>query len=413
MSAQNLAEMYASSGDEDYEHGVKPKTIPRRRLIIEDSDIEDSQLLIQPPKRPKINVPDPQMPILPSAEELGEVNWQQAMEKAVQMMTPLKVDIKNLTMLADAGTYECFKKLAQAWINDKKKHVTLSYTTNKTFASMIGRFLFGFVIKSCNLSTPKWNPTGCVGWKHGCTEGDGLKCLHGLPMVAKEQVIEMDVASENGQRAVNDNKNAKIINKWGKQIVQIKNSDARSCFYDSNTMCGMHCGQSCGVFYTEGTKAETAFKQMMAFQVACYPKMPDASKKILLPIKCDCNIASNAPMVGRQICKITPFGITMGSNIDISSVTDNRIKATVTNPALLVFQCCNPAGRNARANKNCDFKISAPDVMTALQLAKQIWVSYFNVPAPVVIPEFKWCKNYEFQTTVLPIGDDDDDECLF
>lgn len=348
-----------------------------------------------------------------------EVTWQKAMDLAVSICTPLKVDVKELTMLPDIGTLECFKKAAQAWLNERKMYVPLTFSTQKTMQTIMGRFLLDFVIKSVGLDTVGWNPSGCVIWQHKCGNKHlGLHCLHGLPMLNKEQVIEMDVNSENGQRALKDNpqKTKITTNRWNRNVVQIKNEDAACCPNDASTPAGSFSGKSCAMFFSDAPKAMQAFQQIIAFQSACYPKMSTSSTHILMPVKCDCNWGwPHFPLLGRQVCKITPYSIETNVNVENSNVDDPKLMASVNNPAVLVFQCCNPVYRNTRANaqKNCDFKISAPDLISALQLSKQMWLSIANVPAPIRVPEFKWDTQYQHQTVILPVDQHDDDDCLF
>ncbi|AMB43033.1 DBP [Bat mastadenovirus WIV13] len=432
MSANNRAEISESSEEElqiiKLQTRSEIKRGPgRRRPAIQISDSESDGENEGPLTTEKANPKNKssKMPkrirlenVRPDSAEAfsDEMMWQHAMDRAVEFLVPFKVDIRNLTLLADAGTLECFRKGVQAYLNEKKQHLQLSYTTQKTMLTMIGRFLFKFILSSCDLDGPGWDPTGCVIWEHGCDDSD-LKCLHGLSMITKEQIVQLDISSENAQKALKENQaNAKVTtSKWGRNVVEIKNEDAACCANDINVPAGNHCSKSCGMFFTEGKKAREGFKQIMAFQQAAYPKMKDANKKMLMPIKCDCNWATNLPLLGRQTCKITPFTVSAVATMDKSLIDDPKLMATVDHPVLLVFQCCNPVFKSTRANpqKNCDFKISAPDVVTALQIAKQIWINVYKRHAPIRIQNFKWLPQYQYQTTILPMGEEDEDESLF
>ena len=348
-----------------------------------------------------------------------EVVWQRAMELAVGICVPLKVDTKMLTLLPDAGTLECFRKAAQAWLSDTKVYLPLTFSTQKTVLTVMGRFILDFVMKASGLATPSWNPTGCVVWRHMCTDAQpALHCLHGLPMLNKDQVIEMDVNSENGQKALKETpQKAKLtVNRWNRNVVQLKNEDAACCPHDATTPAGSFSGKSCGMFFSEGPKALQAFQQIMAFQSACYPRMQTASTHLLMPIKCDCNWGNqHLPLLGRQVCKVTPFSINAGMAMDKNLVEDPKLMASIRYPSVLVFQCCNPVYRNSKANaqRNCDFKISAPDMICALQLAKQMWSAIVKTPAPLTVPEFKWDPQYQHQNVILPVDQHDPDESLF
>ncbi|AIA22359.1 DBP [California sea lion adenovirus 1] len=348
----------------------------------------------------------------------NEQNWQKAMDLAVTMMVPCKVDIKDLTLIPDSGTLECFKKLAQQWLTDNKKHVNLTFSTQKSMYTMIGRFLLDFVIKAANLSTQGWVASGCAIWRHGWNDNDGIKCYHGNTMLNKEQIIEMDVNSENGQRALKEQpqKTKITTNRWGRNIVQLKNEDAVCCFMDINTSPGVFSNKSCALFFTEGQKAMDAMKQWMEYMIACYPKMPESDKRLLIPVVCDCNWGNQSlPILGRQICKMTPFAISGGLNVDINLIEDKKMRASVAHPNIMVFQCCNPVFGRAKANsqRNCDFKISAPDLVSSLQLAKQIWMAFHHKPAPITIPEFAWSPRLQYHNVILPTDQEDADDCLF
>lgn len=445
MSRYHYEDVSESSGDEEgklvIDETPKPKRVVRRRKAVpgpEDGSPSPSVEGTQR-KRPKQisedeepagssrspqgrkKVAEPQ--ISASAQlsrqllDKNELKWQQAMDIAVGLLVPLKVDIRDLTLLPDAGTMECLKKAAQAWMNERKKFIQLTFSTQKTLQTVIARFLLDFILREANIVAGEWNPSGCVVWEHKIEE-EKLYCLHGLPMINKEQIIEMDINSENGQRALKDTpERAKIVtNRWGRSVVQVKNSDAMCCFHDLKSPLNSFSSQSCGYFYTDGPKAVQAFKQIAAFVKAMYPNMPKAGDMLLMPVVCECNYGHQPlPLLGKQTCKVTPFAMSALSNIDRSLVDDPKVLATLDNPAVLVFQCCNPVFRNTKANpqRNCDFKISSTDVVMALQLAKQIWNSVMGTKPPIVVQEFKWGPQYRVQNTILPTGQDDADDALF
>ncbi|QDZ17470.1 DNA binding protein [Ovine adenovirus 8] len=350
-----------------------------------------------------------------------EQAWQRAMDLAVGICVPLKVDVKGLTLLPDAGTLECLRKACQAWLNESKVFLPLTYSTHKSVLTVMARFLLDFILRTSGLNASSWSPTGCVVWRHQCTDGEGggnLHCLHGLPMLSRDHVIEMDVNSENGQRALKEtpHKTKITTNRWNRNVVQLRHDDAACCQHDAALNAGTFSGRSCGMFYSEAAKALQAFQQIMAFQRACYPKMQSATTHLLMPIKCDCNWGqSQLPLLGRQVCKVTPFSINAGASVDKAQVEDPKLLASVEHPSVLVFQCCNPVYRQSRANaqRNCDFKISAPDMIAALQLVKQMWAALNEQAAPVTVPEFRWDPAYQHQNVILPMDQYDADESLF
>ncbi|YP_094041.1 DBP [Bovine mastadenovirus A] len=446
MSRYHYEDVSESSGDEGklfIDETPKPKRVARRRKAVsEDAAPQSAEALLDGPQRKKSKPisdtddeqPGPsrspqgrkknQDPQLSQVARMGrqlidknEQKWQRAMDLAVSILVPLKVDIKDLTLLPDSGTMECLKKAAQAWMNDRKKFIQLTFSTQKSLQTVIARFLLDFILRGADITAADWNPSGCVVWEHKADE-DKLYCLHGLPMINKEQIIEMDINSENGQRALKDTpERAKIVtNRWGRSVVQVKNSDAMSCYHDLKSPINSFSSQSCGYFYTDGPKALMAFKQIGAFVKAMYPNMPKAGEMLLMPLVCDCNYGHQPlPLLGKQTCKVTPFAMTALNSIDRALIDDAKVLATLDHPAVLVFQCCNPVFRNTKANpqKNCDFKISSTDVVMGLQLAKQIWNSMVGTKPPIVVQEFKWLPQYRVQNTILPTGQEDADDALF
>lgn len=449
MSRYHYEEVSESSSDEGklvIDETFKPQRISqsRRRKAVADDPLDKSESN-EPArrKRPKaISESDDddqpstskgtgkkkpvsgEQPMLTPAAKLSrqllsasEHKWQKAMDIAVGLLVPLKVDIKELTLLPDTGTMDCLKKAAQAWMNERKRFIQLTFSTQKSLLLMMARFTLDFILRAADISASDWSPTGCVAWEHKSSE-DKLYCLHGLPMINKEQVLEMDINSENGQRALKETpERAKIVtNRWGRSVVQVRNTDAMSCFHDLKSNLNNFSAESCGYFYTDGPKALQAFRQIAAFVKAMYPNMPKAGDLLLMPLVCECNYGHQAlPLLGRQTCKLTPFAMSALSGVDKNLVEDPKVLATLNNPAVLVFQCCNPVFRNTKANpqKNCDFKISSPDVVTALQLAKQMWFSLMGTKPLICIPEFKWAPQYRVQNTILPVGQDDEDDSLF
>lgn len=353
----------------------------------------------------------------PTSEPLISA-WEKGMEAMAMLMEKYHVDHDeraSFRFLPDQGAV--YKKICTTWLNEEKRGLQLTFSSQKTFQELMGRFLQGYMQAYAGVQQNTWEPTGCCVWEHQCTEREGeLRCLHGMEMVRKEHLIEMDVTSESGQRALKENPSkAKVVqNRWGRNVVQIKNDDARCCFNDVGCGNNSFSGKSCGLFYSEGTKAQMAFRQIEAFMLADYPHMRQGQKRFLMPVRCEClNKQDGLPRMGRQLCKITPFNLSNVENIDVNEVTDPGALASIKYPCLLVFQCANPVYRNARGNAgpNCDFKISAPDVMGALQLVRQLWGENFEGPLPrLVIPEFKWHPRLQYRNIALPTNHGDSRE---
>lgn len=83
-----------------------------------------------------------------------------AMDVAVGFLVPLKVDIKDLTLLPDAGTMECFRKGVQSWLNEQKRFVPLTFSTQKSLQTVTARFVFDFVLRAAEICPFDWNLTG-------------------------------------------------------------------------------------------------------------------------------------------------------------------------------------------------------------------------------------------------------------
>nr|UNI81653.1 DBP [Human mastadenovirus C] len=341
--------------------------------------------------------------------------WEKGMEAARALMDKYHVENElklNFKMLPDQ--VEALAAVCKAWLNEEHRGLQLTFSSNKTFVTMMGRFLQAYLQSYAEVTYKHFEPTGCALWQHRCTEVEGeLKCLHGSSMVNKEHVIEMDVTSENGQRALKEQASkAKIVkNRWGRNVVQIANTDARCCLHDASCPANQFSGKSCGMFFSEGAKAQMAFRQMEAFMRALYPNAESGRGHLLIPLRCDCNSKpGHAPFLGRQVPKLTPFALSNAEDLDAELISDRSVLASVNYPALLVFQCCNPVYRNSRAQgggPNCDFKISAPDLMNALVLTRGLWADNFPDLPRMVVPEFKWGTRYQFRNVSLPVAHGD------
>ncbi|AIY35102.1 E2A [simian adenovirus 53] len=342
--------------------------------------------------------------------------WEKGMEVMLMLMEKFHVDNESkgaFKFLPDQGA--TYRKICQTWLNEEHRGLPLTFTSQKTFTEMMGRFLMAYMENYAGVKHKSWEATGCAVWEHRNTQQEGvLFCFHGVEMVCKEHVLEMDVTSENGQRALKEQPTrAKVVqNRWGRNVVQLKNEDARCCAEDVTCGNNVFSSKSCGLFYTEGMKAQTAFRQMEAFLRANYPQMQRGQHRILIPLRCDClNKHDGVPHIGRQMCKLTPFALTNAEDLDVTAVTDATALASINYPSVLVFQCANPVFRNSRGSSgpNCDFKISAPDVMGALQLVRQFWKQNLEeVPLPrLAIPEFRWSPRFQYRNVSLPSGHDD------
>lgn len=135
MSSRHVAAIVSDSGEEEEEVvNVKPTKTPKKRKVVIASD--DEQPL---PKKKKQSPQHQQQQQQQQPEEAGKKKnaaskpaeaddkaWQKAMELALTFLLPLKVSHEALTLLPDSGTHECFRKAAQAWLNERKTFVNLT-----------------------------------------------------------------------------------------------------------------------------------------------------------------------------------------------------------------------------------------------------------------------------------------------
>ncbi|AGK27140.1 DBP [Baboon adenovirus 3] len=343
--------------------------------------------------------------------------WEKGMEAMMILMEKFHVpheDRATFKFLPEQGPV--YRKICQTWLNEEHRGLALTFTSNKTFTEMMGRFLMAYMQSYAGVVQKNWEATGCAVWQHRSAKEDGvLCCFHGTEMIRKEHVTEMDVTSENGQKALKENPGkAKVVqNRWGRNVVQIRNDDARCCPEDVSCGPNVFSGKSCGLFYTEGLKAQMAFRQLEAFLRASYPEMQRGQGRILIPLRCDCLHKPDViPRMGRQMCKVTPYGLSNADDLDVAEVNDATALASIKYPSVLVFQCANPVYRNSRggAAPNCDFKISGPDIIGALQLVRQFWKENMeDKPLPkMIIPEFRWHPRFQYRNVALPSSHGDD-----
>ncbi|AEK98457.1 DBP [Titi monkey adenovirus ECC-2011] len=318
---------------------------------------------------------------------------------------------------------EMMSKVCQSWLNQSHNTPQLTFTSYKSFVHIMGRMLWQLVANFAELRVEPegWNPTGCVMWDHQSAVKEGeVKCLHGMMMIRKEQTVEMDVNSENAQRALKEQpQKARIAqNRWGRNVVQLRNEEAVVCLHDASNPNGVFSNLSCGMSYSDVTKAQVGFQQAAAFMRACYPQAKKGRDCLLLCMTCFCNHhPRSGPLSGRQVCKLTPFNIPNSEGIDPEEIRDPVMRASAKYPVVLVSQCCNPVYRNTKANpqRNCDFKISAPDLITSVQLARNMFLEVFEgerLP-PLKFPEHKWSPRLQYRNVAFPAAVDDGCQDLF
>lgn len=366
-------------------------------------------------------------PVVSQSEDA--FRWQKGRDLIELLLTPLKVDASKVTLLPDRATLEALRGACQTWLNNNGVYPQLSYSDKTCFTEQMARFLLQLVLQS--LGDDVVNVTGCAIWPqpedHGAALDAGrsstVRCYHGDAMTNREHVIEMDVNSEAGKRALEEQsaKTRVTQNRWGRNVVQLVNAEALCCRRDVKMPSGQHSTESCGMFFTEGPKVRTALAQYAAYQGACYPAMPDPWRHVLAVVRCRCNwqsCGSRTPLtqLGRQLCRVTPFQLSGASRLSLDSFEDERLRASIRYPALLVYQCCNPpVGRRGGFGggsgggsepTSCDWKLSAPDLLNACQQAKNMWRASLDAESyplpPLRIPELRWHDSLRFQSALLP-----------
>lgn len=390
-----------------------PPLLPKKKrasLDLERAASSDASPVLKRKKRPG------RLDLSRVSAQPSEIQWQKAMENAVTLFAGLDVDNTHLTMLPDEGTLECFARAAQLWVGEQKVPINFTYTAKASYFQTMGKILFAATLKRAGIDPNGWNPSSVSIWRH--QSEDIIHCLHGVPMLNKEQIIEMDINSEAGQKALKEQASKTKIanNRWGKKVVQLRNEDALVCVEDAMASGSTCTAKSCGMSFTDGKKARAAFQQMSAFLNACYSNMTHARTHMMIMSHCNCNYgAVTVPLLGRQVPRMSVFSITNTDSIMREKVTDPKMLATLNNPAVFVFQCCNPVFRGAKTSlqKNCDLKVSSVDLVNAVQLVKQFWRKVFQEPLPPVFPEFKWNRTLQYQTALLPQSFDDPDDSLF
>lgn len=364
-----------------------------------------------------------------------EQKWQRGRDLVEKLFQPLKCDPSKVTLLPDAETLSAIRGACQAWMNTRRQNPQLNFSTRLSFAEQMARFVLQMILQATDEIGR--DVTGCAVWKQpvdysaddNVSKPTPVRCYHGEMLIPREHTIEMSVTSEAGKRALSEQPElAKVVqNEWGRSVVRICHDDALMCIKDAQMPSGQHGQESCGLFFSDAVKLRTCLAQYAAFQKACFPGMGDeaAGKHLAVVLRCRCNwSASCAPkpvtQLGRQTCRLIPYQLSSASQLDAESLEDERLKASVYYPCLLVFNCCNPVFRGSRSagagqceTQSCDWKLSAPDLLNAVQMAKNMWRDLLPAEPlpPLRIPELRWHNSLRFQPALLPqqvVGNDPD-----
>lgn len=433
MKRQSPAPVSSSAAAKKPAATRRPSAATTATPAVEPED--DIEYLSPPASTPDV-VPPPLPPKKPrrvggasaatTSAPTVEQRWQRGRDLIEKIFQPLKCDPSRVTLLPDAETLAALRGACQAWMNTRRQNPQLNFSSRTSFAEQMARFLLQLVLQATDELGR--DVTGCAVWRQPVdfsaddqVNGPvGLRCYHGDSMVAREHIVEMSVTSEAGKRALSEQaEQAKVVqNEFGRSVVRLVYDDALICAKDARMPSGQHSSESCGLFFSDSVKMRTALAQYAAFQKACFPQMgEEAGRHLAVVLRCRCNwSAASSPkptvQLGRQTCRPTPFQLTSASQLDAESLDDDRLRASVHFPCLLVFQCCNPSFRGgARSGgagqcetPSCDWKLSAPDLLNAAQLAKNLWRDLLTEEPlpPLRLPELRWHQSLRYQPALLP-----------
>lgn len=313
-----------------------------------------------------------------------------------------------------------WSKLAGTYMRKKHQGFRLTFSSFESFHSQLGRFMAAMVYSAAELE-PKFVPGGAHVWQHGWFHGGALRedvlprCFHGEEMVVKPRVVEMNPTSEAGKRALAEQNASIEKNRYGRQVVVLR--------FDKNVVCPKdllhsayplpHAHGSCGLFFTDATKAVSALLHDIHWTKALYPKANQKKTEdcILISTCCHCTYATEEAISGRQVCRMIPYKLSGVADITKEMCRARKdMEAHKTYPHTLVFNCCNPqsspgsgmrATARSRNDKSCAWLISAMDLRYAYVYATELFGAVFSKVPSTGIPEFRWSDKYAFKTDVI------------
>lgn len=354
-----------------------PAPVKKKQRVIEDSDDEEPSV------------------------ELGA---QKAASYLEQICSKLDIKMGGNTILARDPIWA---KIAGVYMRKYHSDFKLTYTTFESYNNQMGRFVAAIVYAKSGLE-PKFTPGGAHVWRHGWKPDHGIvKCFHGVEMSVKEKTIELNPTSEAGKRAIAEQNGVIEKNRFGRNVVVLRYTNNVVCAKDKDH-CGFpfpHVSGSCGMSFLDSEKACSAMQHDLKWTMALYPNANQEKIKanILISTNCFCNYASEAPLQGRQTCKVTPYKLSGTEDITpamAESQPDMKIHQTY--PHTMVYTCCNPTSGSRKTGDNaCGWKISAMDLRYAYAMALELTQNVFGRNDPTKINEFKWNRGFGFRTDVI------------
>lgn len=320
---------------------------------------------------------------------------QEASNKLQKLANYLKIDIGSFQFLPDDNPCE---KLVSTYMKTKK--ISTCFSNLKTIQVVGGRVLYGVICDSTGMEA-NFNAYGLMLWRHGWDVD--VKCWHGEPLHQKVNEIDLAGTSENGMNAMKEGKGVVTVNKYGRSVVRITQEHAGCCFEDKNMKFGQNAGNSCGLSFSDTCKAKIAMNHAGQYGGCIFPNAKNQMLEYLIvPASCMCNYGGRTIM-GRQLCKVTPYTLSGAEGLNPSGMSAEQ-GVSCKFPAVMVFQCCNTGSRRGTdAPKQCEFKISFTDLMTAVMLVKVLWKECFGANVKLNFPVFKWKPEYRVRSAMLPV----------
>ncbi|WPS63621.1 DNA-binding protein [Aviadenovirus phalacrocoracidae] len=337
---------------------------------------------------------------------------QRAMSYVEKLCDALDVKWQGVTIQPDNAVWS---KLGGTYVRKKHPDYRLTFSTFDSFHNQIGRFLAAMVYNKAELE-PKFVPGGAHVWRHGWFDkydAEVPRCLHGMEMVIKPRTVELNPTSEAGKRALAEQNGQIDKNRFGRQIVVLRFDQNAVCYKDAKHtgFPHPHAQGSCAMSFSDAQKALSAMKHDLEWTSAIYPNADQktAEERILICTSCCCNYAVEAPISGRQTCRMTAYKLSGTDNIGSEMCRQRKdMRAHKSNPNTMVFTCCNPqapnggGGRASKKNeKTCGWRISSMDLRYAYVFANELFAHVFGKPHPTNVPEFKWNDSFAFKTDVI------------
>ncbi|QGQ62436.1 DBP protein [Fowl aviadenovirus 10] len=353
----------------------------------------------------------------PMAGALAEDPVTFSAQKAMAYLTTV---CESLDMRWQGGTIEpldaIWTKVAGLFMRRRHPEFRLTFSSFDSFYGQLGRFLAAMIYNLAGLE-PKFVPGGAHVWRHGWKGATMPKCFHGIPMSLKPRTVELNPTSEAGKRAIAEQGGHVEKNRFGRQVVVLRFDNNAVCAKDKehNGFPYPHATGSCAMVFSDAQKALSAMKHDLSWTMALYPNADRSriEQCVLISTNCNCNYGCEAPISGRQICRMTPYKLS-GTDDITKDMLESRadMKAHHKHPHTMVYTCCNPqapGGSNPagssraqrRTEKSCSWRISYMDLRYAYVFANELITTALGTEAATQVREFRWNDKYAYKTEVI------------